>query len=246
MGGTQKLAKFDLHGSPPPENEREDGASPSAEQTTDRGSAQRERVAPPGDMPPFFSSAKNEGVRSEPASSDANAHAPPAPLPARQPLRPEPQAEIASGSKDPAALRTRLAKKFATLADEITQDFSDFSIGAGAWGVDLTAPTGMSTGGGTQQMQHLRLRPRRSGCLVLVGGIVNSVEKSAELRDFEHITMMDAVRFKRSLEITYHEWEQFLRKAEVVLNKAGIQSQRVAPTNDLVLQTRVPGASRRG
>src|SRR5689334_14934398 len=137
---------------------------------------------------------------------------------------------------DPAALRTRLAKKFVSLADDVNEEFTDFSIGAGAWGVELTAPQGMSTGGGKQALQHLRMRPRRPGYSVLVGGVVNQVEKNAELRDYAHMCMMHEVRFRKRLELTENEWEQFLRKAEVVLGNADVQCERVGPPKDLVAQ----------
>jgi hypothetical protein len=137
---------------------------------------------------------------------------------------------------DPAALRTRLAKKFVSLADDVNEEFTEFTIGAGAWGVELTAPQGMSTGGGKQALQHLRMRPRRPGYSVLVGGTVNQVEKVAELRDYAHMCMMHEVRFKKRLEITENEWEQFLRKAEVVLRAAEVQSERVGPDKELLGQ----------
>lgn len=142
------------------------------------------------------------------------------------------------GEQDPDALRTRLARKFVSLADSVTESFRDFAIGAGAWAVELTAPQGMSTGGGKQALQHLRLRPRREGYSVLVGGAVNQVERRAELRDYEHITIMHEVRFRSALEISRQEWEQFLRKAEVVLNGAGIQSLRTPPPRELLEQRR--------
>lgn len=139
---------------------------------------------------------------------------------------------------DPAALRTRLAKKFVSLADDVNEEFNEFSIGAGAWGVELTSPQGMSTGGGKQALQHLRMRPRRSGYSVLVGGTVNQVEKTAELRDYAHMCIMHEVRFRKRLEISQSEWEQFLRKAEVVLREAEMQCERVGPTKDLLAQRR--------
>lgn len=137
---------------------------------------------------------------------------------------------------DPAALRTRLAKKFVSLADDVNEEFNDFSIGAGAWGVELTAPQGMSTGGGKQALQHLRMRARRSGYSLLVAGTVNQVEKTAELRDYANMCMMHEVRFNKRLELSESEWEQFLRKAEVVLGAADMRCERVGPTKDLLAQ----------
>jgi hypothetical protein len=135
-------------------------------------------------------------------------------------------------------LRTRLARKFTTLADEVTSSFDDLRIGAGSWTVELTAPDGMSTAGGKRVLQHLRLRPTRQGFAVLVGGVVNAVEKTAELRDFAHMQTMYRARFGRDLEIAAAEWEQFLRMAEVVLRRAGIQTSRVAAPKDLVTVSR--------
>ncbi|MDB5217858.1 MAG: hypothetical protein JWO86_5785 [Myxococcaceae bacterium] len=130
-------------------------------------------------------------------------------------------------------LRTRLARKFTTLADVVTEGFHEFSIGAGWWVVELTAPEGMSTGGGKQVLQHLRLRPTRQGHAVLVGGVVNAVTKTAELRDHAHMDMIYRARFGRPLEITAAEWEQFLRKAEVVLRQEQIHTARVAAPRDI-------------
>jgi hypothetical protein len=130
-------------------------------------------------------------------------------------------------------LRTRLARKFTTLADVVTEGFDEFSIGAGWWVVELTAPEGMSTGGGKQVLQHLRLRPTRQGHAVLVGGVVNAVTKTAELRDHTHMDMIYRARFGRPLEITAAEWEQFLRKAEVVLHQEQIRTARVAAPRDI-------------
>jgi hypothetical protein len=136
------------------------------------------------------------------------------------------------------ALRTQLTQKFVTLADSVTDAFKEFEIGAGAWGVELTAPTGMSTGGGKQALQHLRLSARRQGYSVLVAGTVNPIEKRAELRDFDHVAITHLVRFGHGLQITRQEWEQFLRRAEVVLNSAGIQSMRTPPPKELLAQQR--------
>lgn len=139
---------------------------------------------------------------------------------------------------DVEALRTRLTRKFVSLADSVTDAFKDFSIGAGAYAVELTAPQGMSTGGGKQALQHIRLRPRRQGYAVLVAGSVNQVELRAELRDYDHVAILNDVRFRRAIDVNRQEWEQFLRKAEVVLNGAGIQSMRTPPPRELLEQRR--------
>ena len=135
-------------------------------------------------------------------------------------------------------LRTRLARRFTTLADEVTAALADFRIGAGAWQPELTAPTGMSTGGGKQALQHLRLRPTRQGHLPLVGGLVNAGAKTAELRDHDYMVALQRARLGgKALEITPAEWEQLLRKAEMVLRAEGIATTRVTTPAEL----RAPG-----
>lgn len=175
------------------------------------------------------------------ASAQRVSHPPMRPRAPSGPTLKEVQEEpsvIVDKPADPEALRTRLAKKFVSLADDVNEEFKEFTIGAGAWGVELTAPQGMSTGGGKQALQHLRMRARRPGYSVLVGGTVNQVEKIAELRDYRHMCMMHEVRFKKRLEITENEWEQFLRKAEVVLREAQVRCERVGPTKDLIARRR--------
>lgn len=132
-------------------------------------------------------------------------------------------------------LRTQLARKFTSVADEVTEAFADFHIGAGAWTAELTAPAGMSTKGGKHALQHLRLRATRQGHHVLVGGLVNGVQKLAQLRDYEHMQLIYRARFDKPLEITAGEWEQFLRKAEVVLRGLGIRTVRVSAPHDLIM-----------
>lgn len=139
----------------------------------------------------------------------------------------EPTSRAADREPKVEQLRTRLARKFTTLADEVTECFQDFEIGAGAWGAELTAPEGMSTNGGKHATQPLRLRPRRQGHPVLVGGHVDPVAKTAELRDYDYMLATHKARFGKELEITYDEWEQFLRKCEVVLQIANIKTTRV-------------------
>lgn len=175
----------------------------------------------------------------EPAAPPSSVSHPPVRPPSPSGPGPSDEPSVVVAADPPAypeALRTRLAKKFVSLADDVTEAFGDFAIGAGAWAVELTAPTGMSTGGGKQALQHLRLRPRRPGYSAIVAGLVNQVERHAELRDYAHACVLHEVRFRRSLEITADEWEQLLRKAEVVLGNADVRCRRVGPPADLLAQ----------
>ncbi|MDB4935138.1 MAG: hypothetical protein JWP87_2110 [Labilithrix sp.] len=146
---------------------------------------------------------------------------------------------------DVEALRTRLARKFTTLADEVTECFNEFHIGGGDYVVELLAPEGQTTGGGKQALQHLRLRPRRDGYAAIVAGSVNPIEKHAELRSYEHAALVHEIRFGKGLEITPAEWEQLLRKSEVVLHLANIETARVGPSPDLLRESRRKKLDRR-
>lgn len=131
------------------------------------------------------------------------------------------------------ALRTRVANQAASLADTVTEGFDEFHMGAGDYVVELTAPEGMSTGGGAQALLHLRLVPRRKGYAVVVAGQVNPVAASCELRTFDHVAMLHELRFRTPLEITADEYDDFLRKAEVVMNLARIATRRLGPSPEL-------------
>jgi hypothetical protein len=146
---------------------------------------------------------------------------------------------------DVEALRTRMARKFTTLADEVTECFEGFRVGGGDYVVELMAPEGVSTGGGKRSLQHLRLRPRREGYAVVIAGSVNPIEKHAELRTFEHALLVHQIRFEKPLEITPAEWEELLRKAEVVLQLANIEAARVGPSPDLLREARQKKSGRR-
>lgn len=132
------------------------------------------------------------------------------------------------------ALKTRLAQKFTTLADEVNASFADFHVGAGNWGLELTAPEGMSTAGGKQATQSLKMRPKRQGYAPLVAGFVDPVNHSAELRDYPHICLVHELRWQKPLEITEGEWEQLLRKTEMVLKTANIRAVRTPPDQELL------------
>jgi hypothetical protein len=61
--------------------------------------------------------------------------------------------------------------------------------------VELSAPDGMSTEGGKQATQHVKLVPEGGGP-TLVAGSVNQAERWAELRTFAHLERLHAERWK--------------------------------------------------
>ncbi len=133
-------------------------------------------------------------------------------------------------------LRTRVANQAHEVAKTINEGFEDYRVGAGAWQVELSTPEGQSTAGGKQALQHLRLVPTREGYAALVVGTVNGVLYSAELRTFDHVAMSHEVRFKRPLEISASEYDDFLRKADVIMNLCRFKAKRVGPPEELLAE----------
>jgi translation initiation factor IF-2 len=134
------------------------------------------------------------------------------------------------------ALRTRVANQAASLAETVTEGFEDFHMGAGDYVVELSVPEGPSTGGGRQARQSLRLVPRRKGYSTVIAGTVDPVTSTAELRTFEHVAILHELRFKQPLEISGEEWDDFLAKADVVMNLARVRAARVGPPPELLAQ----------
>lgn len=136
------------------------------------------------------------------------------------------------------ALRTRVANQAASLAETVSDGFEDFHMGAGDYVVELSVPEGPSTGGGAQARQNIRLVPRRKGYAIVIAGTVDPVTSTAELRTFEHVAVLHELRYKQPLEINGEEYDDFLRKADVVLNLARVKAKRVGPSAELIAQQR--------
>lgn len=134
------------------------------------------------------------------------------------------------------ALRTRVANQAASLADTVNEGFDEFHMGAGDYVVELSVPDGPSTGGGAQARQNIRLVPRRKGYSIVIAGTVDPVTSTAELRTFEHVAVLHELRFKQPLEISGEEYDDFLAKADVVLNLARVRAARVGPPPELLAE----------
>jgi hypothetical protein len=139
------------------------------------------------------------------------------------------------------ALRTRVASQAASLAETVRDGFDGFHMGAGDFIVDLKGPDGPSTGGGAQARQSIRLVPRRKGYAVVVAGTVDPVTSTAEVRTFDHVAVLHELRFRRPLEITSDEYQEFLNKLGVVLNLARVRSRQVPPSPELLAQRKAIG-----
>jgi hypothetical protein len=133
-------------------------------------------------------------------------------------------------------LRTRVANQAASLAETVNEGFDEFHMGAGDYVVELSMPDGPSTGGGAQARQNIRLVPRRRGYTIVIAGTVDPVTSTAELRTFEHVAVLHELRYKQPLEISGEEYDDFLAKADVVLNLARVKARRIGPTPELLAE----------
>lgn len=132
------------------------------------------------------------------------------------------------------ALRTRVANQAASLAETVGEGFEGFHMGAGDYVVELSVPEGPSTGGGAQARQNIRLVARRRGYPVVIVGTVDPVTSTAELRTLDHVAALHELRYKQPLEISGEEYDDFLAKADVVLNLARVKAKRVSAPPELV------------
>jgi len=115
--------------------------------------------------------------------------------------------------------------------------------------VELSAPDGMSTAGGKQATQHVKLIPEGGGTTI-VAGSANQAEKWAELRTFEHLKLLHAQRFKGAeIPLNRVQYNELVDKLKSFFAQHGQCSVRMAemPREDApaVVDTRGPksGAS---
>lgn len=63
------------------------------------------------------------------------------------------------------------------------------------YAIEIAAPEGLSTGGGKQAVQHVKLVPEQGGSTIVIGA-VNQLEKTCELRTYEYLATVHSQRFK--------------------------------------------------
>lgn len=94
--------------------------------------------------------------------------------------------------------------------------------------VELSAPDGMSTAGGKQATQHVKLVPEGGGTTI-VAGSANQAEKWAELRSFEHLKLLHAQRFKGAeIPLNRVQYNELLEKLKAFFAQQGHCNVRVA------------------
>ncbi|HEY1585871.1 MAG TPA: hypothetical protein VGH63_09310 [Polyangia bacterium] len=94
--------------------------------------------------------------------------------------------------------------------------------------VELSAPDGMSTAGGKQATQHVKLIPEGGGNTI-VAGSANQAEKWAELRTFEHLKVLHAQRFKGAeIPLNRVQYNELLEKLKSFFAQQGTCAVRMA------------------
>ena len=92
---------------------------------------------------------------------------------------------------------TQFAMKALGLADMFRVAIGEQPVGGSVkYRVELAAPEGTSTGGGTQAVQPLKLIPVQGGA-TLVAGSANQVEGKAELRSYAQHRLCPLPRGRR-------------------------------------------------
>ena len=89
---------------------------------------------------------------------------------------------------------TLVAQKAASLTDLFASQFDKGLDGPVHFRVELVAPDGPSTAGGKQALQHIKLVPDAGGPAIVIGS-ANAPRMLAEVRTFEHISVLYAQRF---------------------------------------------------
>jgi hypothetical protein len=68
----------------------------------------------------------------------------------------------------------------------------------------------------------------------LIAGTVDPVTSTAEIRTYEHVSLLHHSRFQKPIEINADEYAEFLQKTEVVMELARVKSTHVGPSLDLL------------
>jgi hypothetical protein len=112
---------------------------------------------------------------------------------------------------------THFAMKALSLAETFKYALGGepIALGLGRYRVELSAPEGPSTGGGKQAVQHVKLVPLKQGAAVIVAGAANQVERTAELRSFEHLAALYAERYRgKRIPVDRNAYNQLLRRIQ--------------------------------
>lgn len=125
---------------------------------------------------------------------------------------------------------TEFAMKALSLADLFNMVFKSERLGSAngslSYRVELSAPDGLSTAGGKQALQHLKLIPDDAGGggTVIVAGSAHRAENRGEVRTFAHLEQQHARRYRgASVPLDKKQYEEFLRKVERFFHDQNLQ-----------------------
>ena len=129
----------------------------------------------------------------------------------------------------PDGNRTMFAMKALTLADTFNMTLGKERVqGPITYRVELSAPDGMSTAGGKQATQHVKLVPEGGGATV-VAGSANQAESWAELRSFEHLQVLHAQRWKGAeLPVNRVQYNEVMQKVRAFFSERGLKVRNAA------------------
>jgi hypothetical protein len=130
-------------------------------------------------------------------------------------------------------LQTQVSVRQSDLADSFRSTVGRMRVGPHAYAPDMTAPEGVSTGGGVQSTQHVRLLPPQSNMPTLVVGSLDHRQGAAELRTFEHVDAICRERFKQGAPLDPAQYAQFLQGAASFLGACGLRVTFAPPPTEL-------------
>lgn len=119
--------------------------------------------------------------------------------------------------------RTLLAQQGVDFATLFTAKFISFELRG--YSAKLREPSGVSTEGGKQAMQHIVLDPAEGGdALVVTAGQVNVVSKQVRLRTYECLVEMHTRRYKdRPFPIDRAQYQAFFEAVKTFLHAKQMQ-----------------------
>jgi len=123
-------------------------------------------------------------------------------------------------------LQTEFSVRANDLAENFRNSVGKLRLGPSGYTPDMTAPEGLSTGGGVQSMQHVRLLPPEPGMPTLVVGHLDQRQRTAELHTFDHVDAICRERFKQGAPFELAQYEALLGSMQEFLTACGMTVRR--------------------
>jgi hypothetical protein len=119
------------------------------------------------------------------------------------------------------ANRTQFALKALSLADYFNARVGDKRVSG--FRVQLARPDGLSTGGGKQAVQHISLVPDDGDAPTITAGWANQVERTSELRTYEHLAQLHASRFRgKQIPLDRVAYNELLKRMQAFFGEKGL------------------------